>query len=473
MDTSSSQAFDTDSSLSKPESVDFTALLLQALEQAPDVIVICDESGTIEYCNEQIHTVLGYRSADLVGRCVDVLVPDRFRHGHPKNRERFLGKPTVRPMGAGLQLMARHASDREVPVEISLSPVRDGGGRVIAVLRDVSERQRLLNQLDVQHRHVLNIVGTLQDGLVEIDALTGKYISVNDHFCAVIGYTKAEVLAASIPAPWSDTEVTQLAFEKLLREKTLQTELRLRHRSGRLVPVTVSASKLEDENGEVTFAAVIHDLTRERESAAVVAAAEARLAIADDRDRIARDLHDTVIQRLFATGLTLQAAIGRDDVNERVDVAVTGIDDAIRELRTSIFSLRRTQDHLSIRDAMNTLADEVRRVLPCPLSIEISREVDHQTPAHLRNEVVALVREALSNVVKHASATEVDVLVNVVGGELCIRVSDNGIGFDSGGVAAGNGLRNFTARLERLGGRLEIETAVGDGTRLTFVVPLT
>ena len=473
METSISGSLDSTNSPYAEPSAGFAVILLQALEQAPDAIVICDESGTIEYCNEQIHGVLGYRSEDLVGSCVDVLVPDSFRDGHHRNRERFLEKPAVRPMGAGLQLKARHANGREVPVEISLSPVREGGGRVIAVIRDVSERRRLRDQLAVQHKHLLHIVETLRDGLVEIDASTGKYISANDHFCNMIGYPRAEVLAASIPAPWSDGAAMQVAFKKLVREGTIQAELTLRHRQGRSIPVTLSASRLFDENGDETLAAVIHDLTAERQNAAIVAAAESRLAISDDRDRIARDLHDTVIQRLFATGLMLQAAIGRADVNERVDFAVSGIDDAIRELRTSIFSLRRPQDHLSVRDALNLTAQEIRQVLPCPLALEISREVDYQTPSHLRDELVALVREALTNVVKHASATEVDVSIRVVDKELRIRVSDNGVGFETKAVRNGNGLRNFSERLVRLGGRMELETSLGDGTRLVFVIPLT
>jgi PAS domain S-box-containing protein len=449
-----------------------TVVLLQALEQAPDAIVVCDEAGIIEYCNEQIQNVLGYRSQDLVGLSVDALVPDSFRHGHVRNRERFLAQPMVRPMGAGLQLFARHAAGHEVPVEISLSPVRDGGGRVIAVVRDVSERRRLLDQLALQHQHVLHVVETVRDGLVEIDGATGAYISANQHFCNMIGYSESEVLSSRTPAPWSDVAANQTALKKLRVEGTVQAELTLRHRTGTAIPVTIGASKLLDENGDVTYAAVIHDLTAERRSAAIVAAAESRLAIADDRDRIARDLHDTVIQRLFATGLTLQAAIGRADIDQRVDAAVVGIDEAIRELRTSIFSLRRDQDHLSIRDALNVTADEIRRVLPCPLVVEIARDVDHRAPSHLRDELVALVREALTNVVKHAAAREVDVLVSVVESNLQICVSDNGVGFEPKLVERGQGLRNFGERLNRLGGSMDLASSPGDGTKLVFTVPL-
>ncbi len=453
-------------------SEDFTAVLLQALEQAPDAMVICDKAGIIEYCNEQIHEVLGYRSEDLVGMSVDILVPDPFRSHHHHNRKRFLAHPAVRPMGAGLQLSARHVEGHEVPVEISLSPVRDGDGRVIAVIRDVGERRRLLDQVDLQHKHLLHVVETVRDGLVEMDGATGAYISANDQFCKMIGYTQAEVLAAPIPAPWSDAIANANAIGQLMSKGTVHAELALRHRTGRSIPVTISASKLRDENGDVTFAAVIHDLTGERRNAAIVAAAEARMAISDERDRIALDLHDTVIQRLFATGLTLQAAIGRADIEQRVDAAVAGIDEAISELRTSIFSLRRPQDHLSIRDAINTTAEEIRRVLPCPLTVEISREVDHLTPAHLRDDLVALVREALTNVLKHASATEVGVLVNVADGVLQIRVSDNGVGFEPKMVDGGQGLRNFRERLTRLGGAMDLASFPGDGTRLVFAVPL-
>jgi PAS domain S-box-containing protein len=449
-----------------------TAVLLQALEQAPDAIVICAADGTIEYCNEQIHNILGYRSEELVGVSVDVLVPDSFRRGHVGNRKRFLAQPTVRPMGAGLQLFARHTAGNEVPVEISLSPVRDGGGRIIAVVRDVSERRRLLDQVALQHQHLLHVVDTVRDGLVEIDGATGAYISANQQFCELIGYTEAEVLGTCAPAPWSDALANRTVFKKLRIEGTVQAELTLRHRSGAAIPVTIGASTLVDEHGDVTYAAVIHDLSAERRNAAIVAAAESRMAISDDRDRIARDLHDTVIQRLFATGLSLQAAIGRSDIEQRVDTAVAGIDEAIRELRTSIFSLRRPQDHLSIRDALNITADEIRRVLPCPLMVEIGREVDHQTPAHLREDLVALVREALTNVVKHASARAVEVSVGVVDGDLQIRVSDNGVGFEPNTVVGGQGLRNFGERLHRLGGSMNLASSPGDGTHLVFTVPL-
>ena len=288
----------------------------------------------------------------------------------------------------------------------------------------------------------------------------------------MIGYSKSEVLASKVDAPWSDGTAVQRSFEDLLREGTLQVELTLRHRDGHTIPVSVSASRLLDESGELTFSAVIHDLTNERRNAAVVAAAEARLAISDDRDRIARDLHDTVIQRLFAAGLTLQAAMGRADLDERVDAAVNTIDDAIRELRTSIFSLRRPQDHLSIRDSINGTVEEIRRVLPCPLNLGISREVDHQTPSHLRDELVALLREALSNVVKHACATQVDVQVAVINRELHIRVSDDGVGFDPASIGGGQGLRNFEERLTRLRGRLELESSLGHGTLVEFAIPL-
>jgi PAS domain S-box-containing protein len=119
------------------------------------------------------------------------------------------------------------------------------------------------------------------------------------------------------------------------------------HRDGFEVPVEISLSPVNDE----FVIAVVRDVTEQRrfeqqliDAAASLAHAEAQLVVADERERIARDLHDTVIQRLFSTGMSLQAAIGRPDADARMTTAVESIDIAIRDLRTSIFTLRRQRD---------------------------------------------------------------------------------------------------------------------------------
>ena len=119
-----------------------------ALESAPDATVIVDGAGTILFSNQQVSTVFGYQPEQVVGLNVDLLLPERFRARHALHRERFAADEQVRPMGAGLELFARRRDGTEFPVEISLSPIRDGGRTfVAAAIRDVTDHKRIAAEL--------------------------------------------------------------------------------------------------------------------------------------------------------------------------------------------------------------------------------------------------------------------------------------------------------------------------------------
>ena len=130
-------------------SVQLTSELVRhALEAAPDAMVIVDEAGTILFANRQVLAVFDYEHTELVGRCVDCLLPERFRERHVRHRERFAVDGRVRPMGAGLELFARRRDGMEFPVEISLSPIQDGDRALVAAsIRDVTSRKRIQAEL--------------------------------------------------------------------------------------------------------------------------------------------------------------------------------------------------------------------------------------------------------------------------------------------------------------------------------------
>jgi two-component system, NarL family, sensor histidine kinase DevS len=202
-----------------------------------------------------------------------------------------------------------------------------------------------------------------------------------------------------------------------------------------------------------------------------------RLSLIEDRERIGRDLHDTVIQRLFATGLSLQAAVrraeGRPDVAERLNRAVDDIDETVREIRSTIFALQSTPEETrGLRSDVLEVVDELTPLLPRTPRVRFDGAVDALVPQRVADEVVPVVREALTNVARHAGAHDVELELSVDLAELRVRVADDGRGLPEE-IVAGFGIANLRRRAEELDGAASIgPRADRPGTVVEWTVPL-
>jgi signal transduction histidine kinase len=201
------------------------------------------------------------------------------------------------------------------------------------------------------------------------------------------------------------------------------------------------------------------------------------LALVEDRERIARDLHDTVIQRLFATGMSLQSTVrlvtsDPDVAVGRIGDAVDDLDVTIKQIRTAIFDLEQSKaDHGSLRAQILSLAREAAIPLGFEPRVVLEGAIDTGVEEQVGNELLATLREALSNVARHARASHVVVEV-VVDGDVRLSVADDGIGPPPPDVRSdGKGLRNMRERAVRLGGRLELAAAKQGGTVLMWQAP--
>ncbi len=244
------------------------------IESCPDGLMLVDEDGTIIVANPVLAEMFG--RPDLVGSCVDDLVPPEFRDVHAGHRSRYGAHPAVRPMGSGPRLFAEHADGRMFPVEISLSPVTiDDRQHTIATVRDVTDRQE------------------------------------------------------------SATEMAML----------------------------------------------------------------------QDRERIARDLHDMIIQRLFAAGMSLQAVQSQalPPVAERIASVIDELDDTIRELRAAIFRLGHQTERRSLSAQLTELVHDRARHLGFEPELRLGGDID-DLPEFIADQLVATVSEGLSNIVRHANA---------------------------------------------------------------------
>jgi PAS domain S-box-containing protein len=239
--------------------------------------------------------------------------------------------------------------------------------------------------------------------------------------------------------------------------------------NGTVFPVDVSLSPLRTGQG-VMVSAAIRDITQQLALQAELTETRAQADVLAERDRIAGDLQDHAIQRVFAVGLALQGTIPRarsPEVQQRLNTAVDDLHGVVQDFRSAIFDLRRKETDVSgLRQRLDEVVGQ--------LSENLATIVQYKGPLSvvegaLAEQAEAVVTEAISNAVQHAGATKLTIAVEV-GDELCIDVIDNGKGLPDDIEEAG--LMTLRQRAESLGGTLDVSGAPGGGTRLRWVAPL-
>jgi signal transduction histidine kinase len=238
----------------------------------------------------------------------------------------------------------------------------------------------------------------------------------------------------------------------------------------------------DKKDGQV-FTDVDQELAVGLAAAAGLAIENARLhevartaGLLDERERIARDLHDDVIQRLFATGLSLQAAaqLTKEPMAvERIMRSVDEIDISIRQVRSTIFELHQLGSaQQSVRSDIVMVCDDAAAALGVKPMLDIEGPIDSAVDEQVRGHLLLCLREALSNVARHAQASSVEVQVSVTSGHLTLRVADDGVGYHPPSGQRSSGIDNMLVRAEALGGTFSITEREAGGTVVTWDVPL-
>ena len=252
-----------------------TVLSPNLLEAVPDAMVVVNHEGIMVQVNSQTEDLFGYTRGELIGQKVEILVPEAQRQQHQHHRERFRQQPSVRRMGAGLDLYGRRRDGSEFPVEISLSPVHTSGGPlVLSAIRDISDRKRIEVQLHLAYQALerrtdrqlweyRNRLALIVDG--SQDAIIGKNLegiitSWNRGAEEIYGYKAEEVIGKpiSILAPPDRPDEIPAILEKIrLGERVENFESVRVTKDGRHLNVSISVSPLSDEEGRVVGASAI------------------------------------------------------------------------------------------------------------------------------------------------------------------------------------------------------------------------
>jgi PAS domain S-box-containing protein len=445
------------------------------LESAPDGMLLTDDDGVVLAVNRQVERLFGYDRAELVGQRIELLLPERVRDAHEVHRNRYQAEPVVRSMGAGLDLLARRRDGSEFPVEVGLSPLTDDGGpAVVASIRDVSERLAVERRLTLSEETFRTSFENAPVGMtlacVEPD---GRIMleQVNTTFAALLGGSVDSLVGVDLVTilhPDDQHQLADAAGEMAAGARdALETETRYRRADGTHVWLLVHACVIDRSDGARTLSHLI-DITDRRGREA----ARERMTTMEDRERIARDIHDLVIQRLFGAGMRLQAAIpemGSEAAVVRAHETIDELDLAIRELRSAIFSLHH---RAGTRSATAELTEAIERAVD-RLGFRPRYVVDGPVDAIDAvqcSELVATVREALANVARHAGASSAHVGVEVSTAVISLTVVDNGCGIDPS-QPRGEGLANMATRAARLGGSLVVDSPDAGGCALTWTIP--
>ena len=451
------------------------------IDAAPDAMLIVDGNGTVTFANRQAEGMFGMPRSSLVGSPVDGLLPEELRARHRVHRQEYAANPSARPMGVDLLLQARRADGRQFPVEVSLSPLSDdaSGPSVVVAVRDVSARVAVEDQM----RRVLRTLDAMEDAVLIMDADTLRFTYVNEGAARQLGYAREELVGMTpmrinplTTEPGLRARLDELAHE----QRPVHLLSTHRRRDGTELPIEVTLQNAPGgQDGARLVIFVARDITERlraegelERSRSALREADRAMAVADDRDRIARDLHDIVIQRLFASGLALQALLQRADPSmaARIEGVVEDLDQTISDIRSTIFALQAVHAgdagvRLSIlevtRDAARALGFEPRVQFDGPIET-----VDPDVAEH----AVAVAREALANVARHAGASAAILHLAVSEGVVTLAVTDDGRGIPHD-RPTGNGLGNMRWRADSLGGTFTIESVDRPGTTVVWCVP--
>jgi PAS domain S-box-containing protein len=471
------------------------------IDAAPDGTVLCDSSGRILFVNGQVETMFGHDRAELLGQDVDLLLPESLRVQHRDHRIRYVANPSVRAMGPDRRLMARRKDGSEFAVEIALSPVNTSGGQfTVATVRDITDRlaleavardmQQVLDgerqladaQLRAAHSNAALVTAAINESeegvaIVDLSGAEPTVQFVNSKFIHLRGLPVTDVPPGSGLSVLDVRSIDELRsdIDRLRDGDVLRRQIELPRPDGATIQADLELQRLQLDHNLV--------LVRLNDATGRLAAEEARRstvaaeALSLERERVARDLHDTVVQQLFATGLTLQASAGRStdpEISARLNSAVDEIDAAIRQLRTAIFaskSPRSADGRASTYLTLLTIVDEAGRMFPSMPTVSIDHAVDNDRwrPIHL--DLVAALRECLANVARHAKATGVTVNVSVRNDHLELTVEDDGVGAPEVRPVGGNGLANLAERAVQHGGTFTFEPRRPNGSRARWSIP--
>lgn len=442
------------------------------LEAAPDAIVVADEAGHIVIVNGLTEKMFGYSREELLGRCVDVLVPEHYRPSHERHRAAYMREPRTRPMGAGRALFGRRKDGAEFAIEISLSPLRtDRGVLVISIIRDTTERR----QAEAKFRGLLE---SAPDGIVVVD-VQGKIAIVNTQTERIFGYAREDLIGQHIetliPMRYHERHVQHRdGYFRVPKTRPMggsATSLTGRKKDGTEFPVEVSLSPMHTGDGLLVSAA-IRDISERK-------AVETRLrASLREKEVLLKEVHHRVKNNLQIVSSMLNLQMDQI-TDERALRLFKESQSRVRSIALFHEKLYQAKDlaHVDVAEYLKSVTTGLFVAYGVnPERITLAMHVDQiELSVDAAISCGLIVNELVSNALKHAFTGRdkgtIEIAMRADGDGALLEVMDDGVGLPEGlelGHPNTLGLRLVSILAEQVQGQLEVDGAQGTRFRLRF-----
>lgn len=449
-----------------------------AVEAAPNGIFMADRQGSIVLANQKARELFGYSETEMAGLQVEALMPHRYRHGHSALRKNYHHHPEQRPMGIGRDLFAQRKDGSEFPVEIGLTPVEIDGERLtLGMIADITERKKAEEAL-AEKAHIL---ASLHEAVFTVGP--DQNIETWNHGAELIfGWAEKDIVGQPVASlcPADDLRrYSERVLPALAAHGHYESTLHCVRRSGQRVTVAIRASLADPAaagHPHPTLRVIIcaNDISRQKELESEIVQISEK-----EQRRIGQDLHDDLCQQLASIGClakVLRQQLPPDTKPETAD-ALDLISDMLSSANVRAREISRglapaVIQREGLTSALEELASRTRKVfgVPCgfhcpdPVFIEDERNAV---------QLYRIAQEATANAVKHSDAAAIHIHLDLLPGQLRLRIADDGRGFppETAAKSSGLGLLTMNYRAGILDGQLEIQSSPGRGTSITCTAP--
>ena len=459
--------------LQAEERLRFQAHLLASIEQA---VVVTDMSGHIVYWNPFAERLFGWSAEEVIGRKT---IEFFFIADEQARQQHAAIMASMRTCGTWSgEYVARRRDGTHLPLQSTINAITDAGGElthIVGVMTDITERKQTEEALRKSEKKHRDLVEKISDVIYAVDS-GGLITYLNPAIEALLGLTPEQVVGQPFAQFIHPEDLGRLQdnMQSLFSgEAPGSAEYRVLSPTGKVRWIRAASQPMVEEGQFIGVQGVLSDVTERKRLEEQLQ----EVARVSERQRLARDLHDSVTQTLYSTSLFADATHlalstgSTDSAREHLDEVRDLLWQAMLEMRMLLFELRPPLlEEIGLAGALQTRLESVEARVGLPIDFVV--EGERQLPSTVEAELYRVALEALNNIVKHAHTNRASVHLTLDEERCRLVIRDDGTGFDPDDASqgGGQGLRSMQERVAQIGGRLDLETAPGQGTTITVEV---